>query len=70
MLKMEFIENIEAVIEGSKNVYKNDKGAIRFLFCSMLDNYSKDGLITDNQAQNWILTQRELNKLIKISKGN
>ena len=31
--------------------------------------YSKDGLITDGKAKKWILTQRELNKLIKISKG-
>jgi hypothetical protein len=69
MFKKEFIESIEAVVNGSKNAFKNDKGAIRLLFSTMLDNYSRDGLVTDSQAQNWILTQRELNKLIKISKG-
>lgn len=68
MLKKEFIENITAVIIGSKNVFKGDKPAIRELFCTMLDNYSKDGLITDSQAKNWILTDSELNKLIKIIK--
>ena len=68
MKKLEFIENVTAVISGSKNVFKGDKPAIRDLFCTMLDNYSKDGLITDKQSQNWILTNSELNKLIKITK--
>ena len=70
MNKQEFMENIECVVKGSKEAFENDKPAIRLLFSSMIDNYSKDGLITDAQAQNWILTDRELNKLIKISKGN
>lgn len=39
MLKLEFNENIEAVVRGSKNTFNNDKGAIRLLFSSMLDNY-------------------------------
>lgn len=69
MLKLEFNENIEAVVRGSKNTFNNDKGAIRLLFSSMLDNYAKDGIITDTQANKWILTSKELNKLIKISKG-
>ena len=68
MLKKEFIENVTSVVNGSKNVFKDDKPAIRALFCNMLDNYSKDGLITDSQAKNWILTNSELNKLIKITK--
>lgn len=68
MQKKEFIENITTVISGSKNVFKGDRSAIRELFCNMLDNYSKDGLITDSQANNWILTNSELNKLIKITK--
>lgn len=68
MQKKEFIENITTVISGSKNVFKGDTPAIRELFCTMLDNYSKDGLITDTQANNWILTNSELNKLIKITK--
>ena len=68
MKKLEFIENVTAVISGSKNVFKGDKPAIRELFCNMLDNYSRDGLITDSQAKNWILTNSELNKLIKITK--
>ena len=42
MLKLEFIENLTSVINGSKNVYQNDK-----------------------QAQNWILTNSELNKILK-----
>ena len=68
MLKKEFIENVILVVSGSKNAFKGDKPAIRQLFCDMLDNYSKDGLITDFQAKNWILTNPELNKLIKITK--
>ena len=68
MLKKEFIKNVTSVVNGSKNVFKGDIPAIRELFCAMLDNYSKDGLITDIQANNWILTNSELNKLIKITK--
>lgn len=69
MNKQEFMESIECVVRGSKEAFENDKPAIRLLFSSMIDNYSKDGLITDAQARNWFLTDRGLNKLIKISKG-
>lgn len=69
MKKYEFMENIECVIRGSKEAFENDKPAIRLLFSSMIDNYSRDGLITDAQAKKWVLTDRELNKLIKVSRG-
>ena len=64
MLKKEFIENLKLVVNGSRNVF-NNKSVIRQLFCEMLDSYSKNGLITDAQAKNWILTDLELNKIIK-----
>lgn len=69
MCKKDFMESIECVIRGSKEAFENDKPAIRLLFSSMIDNYSKDGLITDAQAKKWVLTDRELNKLIKVSRG-
>lgn len=69
MLKREFIEMLESVVRGSTNVFKNDKAAIRQLFNDMSDSYCKDGILTDAQYSNWILTSRELNKLLKISKG-
>ena len=65
----EFIELIESIVRGSRNTFRNDKPAIRMLFVDMLDSYSKDGQLTDAQVQNWIMTDRELRKLIKISKG-
>ena len=67
MFKKEFIENLTSIVNGSKNVF-NNKSAIRQLFCDTLDSYSKNGLITDAQVRNWILTNSELNKLIKITK--
>lgn len=69
MKKYEFMESIECVVRGSKEAFENDKPAIRLLFSSMIDNYSRDGLITDAQAKKWVLTDRELNKLIKVSRG-
>ncbi len=67
MKKLEFIENITAVINGSKEVFSHDKLAIRQLFVNMLDNYDKNGLITVAQAKNWFLTDKELNKLYNLA---
>ena len=69
MLKKEFIENLECIVAGSRNVFYNDKPAIRMLFNDVKDSLHKDGMITDNQVFSWCITDKELSKLIKISKG-
>ena len=65
MLKSEFIYHLQEVIFYSKYNYRNDKPAIRQLFNGTKDAMGKDGVITDSQVNNWILTDRELNKLSK-----
>ena len=67
MKKLEFIENITAVINESKEFFSHDKPAIRQLFVDMLDDYCKNSLITDTQAKNWFLTNRELIKLYNLA---
>ncbi len=69
MLKQQFIEELETIIKYNKNVFGNDKPAIRQLFNDHSDLLCKNGILTEAQYQRWILTDRELNKLLKISKG-
>jgi len=68
MLKREFIELLESIVQGSREVFNNDKPAIRQLFNDTKDMYHKEGQLTDNQCQNWILLDRELNKLLRLAK--
>ena len=67
MLKKEFIETIMTIVEMYDFVYKGDKPAIRQLFNDKKDMYHKAGVLTESQCQNWILTDKELNKLMKIN---
>jgi hypothetical protein len=69
MKKCEIIEMMETIVKYNKNVFSNDKAAIRTEFHNVKDNLHRNNQITDNQVQNWILTDRELNKLLKISRG-
>jgi len=68
MLKIEFIYHLKESIFHSKYDYSNDKPAIRMLFNDSKDRLYKDGIITDNQVQNWSLTNNELKSLLKIAK--
>lgn len=63
MKKADFIELLKDSTD------RMDKGAIRFDFSCLLDSLHRDGEITDNQAQSWVLTDAELKSIyIKSSK--
>jgi len=68
MLKNEFIEDLISIVANSKNIFSNDLPAIRMLFNDTKDKCHKEGVITDFQVQEWVLTDRELNKLVRVSK--
>lgn len=57
MKKAEFIEMLKDSTD------RTDKGAIRADFSMLIDSLHRDGQLTDAQAQNWILTDKELKKL-------
>lgn len=63
MRKEEFIKTMLDVIKDG--VIDYNKSDIRFLFNDLKDSYHRDGLITDSQVQNWILTDKELTMLYK-----
>ena len=63
MRKADFIANIKGIVKSGCIDY--NKSDIRFLFNDYKDILHRDGAITNNQAQNWILTQRELNSILK-----
>ena len=67
MLKQEFIYNLKEEIFHSGYDYSNDKPAINLLFNQTKDDFGKDGIITENQCQNWVLTKREARQLLKIA---
>lgn len=69
MKKSDFIEIIKEMVGLEPIPFENDRPRIRQLFNDLKDSYGKDNIITENQYQNWVLTDRELNKLLKIAKG-
>jgi len=69
MKKQVFIDYLLEIVSENKEAFNNDKPAIRMLFNDVKDSLHKDSQITDMQAFNWILTDRELNKILKITKG-
>lgn len=69
MKKYELIEMMETIVKHNKNVFSNDKTAIKTEFHQVKDNLHRNNEITDSQVQNWILTDSELNKLLKVSRG-
>ena len=68
MLKNEFMQEIYLRIEIDKLNFLNDRPAIRMLFNNHKDSKHKDGTLTDNQVDSWILTDRELNKCLTIAR--
>ena len=69
MKKIEFIEILKSHISENKESFKNDKVAICTYFNDLKDMYHKDSEITDSQIFSWILTNRELNSILKMCKS-
>ena len=63
MNKKEFTKIVEKQISNSKLQYS--KTDIRVFFHELKDSYHRDGSITDNQVQNWVLIEQDLNRLYK-----
>ena len=63
MRKADFIANIKGIVKSGCIDY--NQSDIRFLFNDYKDILHRDGAITNNQVQNWILTQRELKSILK-----
>jgi len=62
MKKADFIELLKDSTD------RSDKGAIRCDFSFLLDSLHSDREITDNQVQNWILTDTDMKKIYIKSK--
>ena len=67
MKKEQIIYKIKKIIINSDYNYKDDKPAIRELFNDYTDSLCKDGLITDYQYNNMILTDRDLKSLLSLA---
>lgn len=63
MRKADFIANIKGIVKNGCIDY--NKSDIRFLFHDYKDILHRDGVISDNQAQSWILTEKELKNILK-----
>jgi len=66
MKKQEFINYLFTIVDENKELFKNDVPALDYEFNVLKDSLHKDGVITDNQVQNWILTKKERVKFKKF----
>ena len=67
MKKEQIIYKIKKIIINSDYNFKNDKPALRELFNNYTDSLCKNGLITDYQYNNIILTDRDLKSLLSLA---
>ena len=68
MTKKNYIELIKELVCEEPSLFRNDIPAINMLFNKTKDSLHKDGDITDNQVQNWILTYIELRSILHLLK--
>ena len=66
MNKPEFINQIKEAVMNSKLLYAPTD--VRVFFHELKDSFHMNGTITDSQVEKWILTKRELNSIMKLTK--
>jgi hypothetical protein len=66
MNKPEFINQVKEVVMNSNLKYSPTD--IKVFFHELKDSFHRNGTITDSQVEKWILTKRELNSIMKLTK--